>query len=153
MIKVKLDIKPIPVPLLYQPIYKLIMLLAVLKYGTSKPHTSTFLKLHLYLWGLRSEENYTVLKQLQKKERNTVLPWSFEPALDKVVTIAIINNYCKQEIKSTELQIQITPEGKTLLQKIEELELFSEDISKIKEIGIIPQTSIKAASSNWKINI
>jgi hypothetical protein len=152
MIEVTLDIKPIPVPLLYQPVYKLIMLLAVLKYGTSKPHNATFLKLHLYLWGLRSEENYTVLKQLQKKERNTVLPWSFEPALDKVVTIAIINKYCTKEIKSTELQIQITPEGTTLLQKIEELELFSEDISKIKGIGIIPQTSIKAASSNWKIN-
>lgn len=152
MIEVTLDIKPIPVPLLYQPVYKLIMLLAVLKYGTSKPHNATFLKLHLYLWGLRSEENYTVLKQLQKKERNTVLPWSFEPALDKVVTIAIINKYCTKEIKSTELQIQITPEGTTLLQKIEELELFSEDILKIKGIGIIPQTSIKAASSNWKIN-
>jgi hypothetical protein len=152
MIEVKLDIKPIPVPIIYQPIYKLIMLLAVLKYGTSKSHNATFLKLHLYLWGLRSEENYNVLKQLQKKERNSILPWSFEPALDKVVTIAIINNYCTKEIKSTELQIKITSEGESLLQKIEGLELFNEDISKIKAIGIIPQSSIKTASSNWKLN-
>ena len=153
MIEVKLDIKPIPVPIIYQPIYKLIMLLAVLKYGTSKPHNATFLKLHLYLWGLRSEENYNVLKQLQKKERNSILPWSFEPALDKVVTIAIINNYCTKEIRTAELQIKITNEGESLLQKIEDLELFNEDISKIKAIGIIPQSSIKTASSNWKLNI
>lgn len=152
MIEVKLDIKPIPVPILYQPVYKLIMLLAVLKYGTRKPHNSTFLKLHLFLWGLRSEENYNVLVQLQKKERNTILPWSFEPALDKVVTIAIINNYCTKEIKSNELQVKITSEGESLLQKIEGLELFNEDISKIKAIGIIPQSSIKTASSNWKLN-
>jgi len=152
MIEVKLDIKPIPVPIIYQPIYKLIMLLAVLKYGTSKPHNATFLKLHLYLWGLRSEENYNVLKQLQKKERNSILPWSFEPALDKVVTIAIINNYCTKEIRTAELQIKITNEGESLLQKIEDLELFNGDISKIKAIGIIPQTYIKTANSNWKLN-
>lgn len=152
MIEVELNIKPIPVPIIYQPIYKLIMLLAVLKYGTSKPHNATFLKLHVYLWGLRSEENYNVLKQLQKKERNSILPWSFEPALDKVVTIAIINNYCTKEIKSAELQIMITTEGESLLKKIEDLELFNEDISKIKAIGIIPQSSIKTANSNWKLN-
>ena len=153
MIQVKLDIKPIPVPVLYQPIYKLIMLLAVLKYGTRKPYNATFLKLHLYLWALRSEENYNTLVQLQKKERNSILPWSFEPALDKVVTIAIINNYCTKEIKSTELQIKITTEGESLLQKIEDLELFNEDLSKIKAIGIIPLSSIKMANSNWKLNL
>ena len=152
MIKVELDIKPIPVPLLYQPVYKLVLLLAVLRYGTSKPHNSTFLKLHLYLWGLRSEENYNVLMQLKKTERNSILPWSFEPALDKVVTIAIINNYCTKEIKSNELQIKITAEGESFLKKIEGLELFSEDISKIKAIGIIPLSSIKTASGNWKLN-
>lgn len=153
MIEVKLDIKPIPVPIIYQPIYKLIMLLAVIKYGTRKPHNTTFLKLHLYLWGLRSEENFNVLKQLQRKERNSIMPWSFEPALDKVVTIAIINNYCTKEIKSAELQIKITTEGESLLQKIEGLKLFKEDISKIKAIGIIPQSSIKTASNNWKLNL
>jgi predicted transcriptional regulator len=152
MIDVKLDIKPIPVPLLYQPVYKLVMLLAILKYGTSKPHNATFLKLHLYFWSLRSEENYSVLLQLKKKQRNSILPWSFEPALDKVVTIAIVNNYCTNEIKSTELQVKITSRGESFLQKIEDLELFCEDILRIKTIGNIPQTSIKSASSNWKLN-
>jgi hypothetical protein len=153
MIEVELNIKPIPVPIIYQPIYKLIMLLAVLKYGARKPHNATFLKLHLYLWGLRSEENYNVLKQLQKEERNSILPWSFEPALDKVVTIAIINNYCTKEVKSAELQIKITTEGESLLQKIEDLDLFNEDISKLKAIGIISQSSIKMANNNWKLNL
>lgn len=153
MIEVKLDIKPIPVPILYQPVYKMIMLLAVLKYGAGKSQNSTFLKLHLYLWGLRSEVNYNVLKQLQKKERNTILPWSFEPALDKVVTIAIINNFCTKEIKSKELQIKLTAEGHSLLQRIEDLELFTEDISRIKAIGVISQSTIKTASNNWKLNL
>ncbi|MBB2144632.1 hypothetical protein GM921_03995 [Pedobacter sp. LMG 31464] len=151
MIEVKLDIKAIPVPLRYQPIYKIIILLAILRYGTSRPYNSTFLKLHLYMWALRSEENYEILLSVKQKKRDTIVPWIFEPSLDKIVTLAVINGLCKREILSNELQIQIVDSGLELLTKIEQMNLFNEDIGKIKQIGIIPQTSISKANSNWEI--
>lgn len=151
MIEVKLDIKPIPVPLVYQPIYKIIMLLAILQYGTSRPHNSTFLKLHLYMWALRSEENYDILLSVKKRQRNSVVPWIFEPSLDRIVTLAIINGFCKREVLSNELQIQILDPGVELLRKIEEMNLFIEDISKIRAIGIIPQSLMASANNKWEI--
>lgn len=151
MIEVKLDIKPIPVPLIYQPIYKIIMLLCILRYGTPKPHNSTFLKLHLYMWALRNNENYNLLLAIKKKERDSVVPWIFEPSLDRIVTLAVINGLCKREILSTELQIQITEIGLKLLEKVEKLDLFTDDITKIKTIGNIPQASILRANSKWEI--
>ena len=153
MIKAKLDIKPIPVPSIYQPIYKLILLLAVLKYGTRKPHNCTFLKLHLYLWALRTVDNFESLKALKKSNIDSMLPWTYEPGLNKLVTIALVNNYCTRAIISNELQITLTEEGDSFIKEIERRNLFSEDIEKIKKIGIISQVKVKKASSNWKFNL
>jgi hypothetical protein len=153
MIEVSLEIKPIPVPMIYQPIYKLIMLLAVLKYGSSKPHKSTFLRLHLYLWALRSDENYNVILQLKRKERETILPWSFEPGLESVVTLSIVNKYCVKEILNKELNIKLTPLGDDLLKRIESFDFVKDDLQKIKNIGIIPQNKIESANKKWKLNL
>lgn len=153
LINIKLDIKPIPVPIIYQPIYKVILLLAILKYGTAKPHNAVFLKLHLYMWALRSEENLKVLYDLKRGFRSTISPWTFEPGLEKTITLAIINDFCTREIKSNELKIQLTSQGDSFIKKIERSKYFLEDFDKIKSIGIIPQNTIQAANSNWKINI
>lgn len=151
MIDVKLDIKAIPVPLVYQPIYKIIMLLAILKFGTSRPYNATFLKLHLYMWALRSDENYNILLSIKKRERDSIVPWIFEPSLDRIVTLAVINGLCKREVLSSELQIQITEDGIQLLTKIQGLNLFTDDIAKIKDVGIVPQSQIVRANSKWEI--
>lgn len=151
MIDVKLDIKAIPVPLTYQPIYKIIMLLAILKFGTARPYNSTFLKLHLYMWALRSDNNYQILLAIKNKKRDSIVPWIFEPSLERIVTLGVMNGLCKREILSGELQIQILDSGISLLNKIEEMEIFTEDILKIKTIGIIPQTAILRANNKWEI--
>ncbi|MGE6354868.1 hypothetical protein ACQKCJ_13465 [Flavobacterium sp. NPDC079362] len=152
-INTELDTKPIPVPIIYQPIYKLILLLAILKYGTAKPYNSIFLKIHLYMWGLRSVENLEVLKDLKKGIRNSISPWTFEPGLEKTITLAIINDLCTREVKSNELKIQLTPLGESFILKIEKSKHFIEDFQKIKSIGIIPQNVIQSANHNWKINL
>lgn len=153
IINVELDIKAIPVPIMYQPVYKLILLLAILRYGTSKPYNAVFLKLHLYMWAMRSQENLEVLLDLKKGLRNNISPWTFEPGLEKTITLAIINDFCTREIKSKELKIQLTSQGITFITKIEKSKHFLEDFQKIKSIGIIPQNTIQTANNNWKINI
>ncbi|RZK26832.1 MAG: hypothetical protein EOO43_01600 [Flavobacterium sp.] len=151
MIEVSLNNKPIPVPIKFQPIYKVILLLAILKYGTIKPYNATFLKLHLYMWGLRDDSNLQILLDIKNKRRNSITPWIFELALEKTVTLGIINKLCKREIKSGELQICLEQKGLDLLEKIQELKIFETDINKIKSVGIIPQARILTVNKTWEI--
>ncbi|QEC76911.1 hypothetical protein [Mucilaginibacter ginsenosidivorax] len=151
MIDVKLDIKAIPVPLRYQPIYKIVMLLAVLRYGCAKPYAATFLKLHLYMWALRSNENQQILTAIKTKTRDSIVPWVFEPALDQVITLAVINDFCSRTIRAADLQIEIKEKGLEFLTKLEALELFAEDIGRVKDIGVVPQSLIAAVNKKWEL--
>ena len=151
MIDIKLDLKGIPVPIRYQPIYKIVMLLAVLKYGCQKPNNCNLLKLHLYMWALANEENLKILLEIKGKIRTSVVPWVFQPAMSKVITLAVINGLCKRDIKSTDLQVQLMPEGAEVLRKIEALDIFTAEINKIKAVGIIPASTITSVNKNWKL--
>lgn len=151
MIDVRLDIKPIPIPLRYQPIYKIVMLLTILRFGCARPYSATFLKLHLYMWGLRSTENQVILTAIKKKDRNSIVPWMFEPALDQVITLAVINGFCSRDIRGSHLVIELTEKGQDFLTKLEQLGLFSDDIARVKEIGITPQTIIAEVNKNWEL--
>ncbi|RZJ98696.1 MAG: hypothetical protein EOO46_24630 [Flavobacterium sp.] len=151
MINVTFNNNAIPVPIKFQPVYKVIILLALLRYGTAKPHNATFLKLHLYMWALRDEKNLDILYKIKNKQRQNLTPWSFEVSMEKTVTLAVINQLCERSLKSGELQVSITTKGLELLQKIETMGLFADDLSKIKTIGNIPQSTILAANKNWEI--
>ncbi|PWS28701.1 hypothetical protein DHW03_02315 [Pedobacter yonginense] len=151
MIDVKLDIKAIPVPLRYQPIYKIVMLLAVLRFGCSKPYAATFLKLHLFMWALRSIENQKILTDIKNKTRHSIVPWVFEPALDQVITLSVINGFCSRTVRGADLQIEIKEKGQDFLTKLEALGLFADDISRVKEIGIVPQNVIAAVNKKWEL--
>lgn len=151
MIDVKLDIKAIPIPLRYQPIYKIVMLLSVLRFGCSKPYAATFLKLHLFMWSLRSTENQQILAAIKNKDRDSVVPWVFEPALDQAITLAVINGFCNRIIRGADLQIELTEKGQEFLTKLDALGLFSEDIARVKEIGVVPQNVIAAVNKKWEL--
>ncbi len=144
--------KPIPVPLIYQPIYKLVVLLAILRYGTSKPYKAPLLSLHVFMWGLRSEENYKVVSSIANKSRDTLAPWTFEPGLDKTIILGVVNNYCTREIVSKNLEIKLTRAGEDFLRQVEEIGVFEDDINKLKSLGIIPKSIITKASTNWALN-
>ena len=151
MIDVKLDLKGIPVPIRYQPIYKIVMLLAILRYGCQKPHNANLLKLHLFMWGLRDEVNFAVLMDIKTKRRTSVVPWVFEPAMNKVITLGVINSLCEREIKNGFLQVRILPEGLRVLERITELDVFTPEINKIKNIGVLPQSTITEVNKNWEL--
>lgn len=152
MINVNLDLKPIPAPLEYQPIYKIALLICILKYGCSKPHNATLLKLHIYMWALLTEENLNILLEAKAGTRTSLVPWTFQPGMEKVITLSIINGFCIREIKSALFQVKLTSGGAELINRLEAEGIFTEKIDQIKRIGIIPQKTIKLLNSNWKIN-
>ena len=152
-IQVSLKNKPIPLPTIYSAEYKLIILLFILKYCARSNGGCNFLKLHLYMWSLRSDENYNVLLDLKNKVRANFLPWSFEPGLDKTVALGLINDLCLKKIKAGELQLYITDKGANLIEEIERSGFLKEDVDKIKRIGYIPQSLLNRANSNWILDI
>lgn len=143
--KVIFQKKPIPVPLNYQPIYKIAVILTILKFGTGGQleGKASISKLHLYAWGLRTEENYNVLLRLANNSNLPSNIWSFEPALQNALIIALVKDYCKREKKSSQVYFVINEKGERFVEFIIANQLFTDVINKVQAIGNITESRIK----------
>jgi hypothetical protein len=151
MIKMTLEGKGIPVPLIFQPVYKMIMLLAVLKYGTRRPHVAPLSTVHVYMWALRTEENFKILMDLSIGARNSIVPWSFEPGLKQMINLAVVNGFCERVIRPYSFEIKLTVVGEDILQEIVSLDVFEKDLIKLRTIGIVTKAKLQNANKNWSI--
>lgn len=151
MIDIKLISKPISQPIRYNAYYKLVLLLALLKNCTRRPHKAPLSIIHLLFWSLRNENNYQVILDFAQKRSNTLVPWSFESGLDKIITLSFIKGYCNKSITNSILEIQITDKGRKVLDEIKDLNLFSDELKRIENIGILHKTRVDKANSNWKL--
>jgi hypothetical protein len=150
MINIKLDEKKTSVSIRYNAYYKLVILLTIINYCGGKNKVSLQL-IHLLFWSLRDDNNYQVLYDLKSGSRNTLIPWSFEFGIEKVLALGYIEEYIHKKIVSNTLEIEITQKGINVLKSITEYELFHEEIEKIKNIGKIPKTKLDRANNNWKL--
>ena len=150
MIDIKLTNKPISEPIRYNAYYKIVVMLAIIKY-MSFNKKSTINLLHLAFWSLRTDENYKVLVEFSNNVRNTLVPWSFEEGVEKILGLAFINEFCEKVITADGLEIKITTKGEEILNKIENLKLFEEDLTKIKAVKRIAKTKVSNANKNWTI--
>lgn len=151
MINIILDEKKTSVSIRYNAYYKLVILLAIINYCGSKNKASLQL-IHLLFWSLRDENNYQVLFDLKKGNRATLIPWSFEYGIEKVLALGYIEEYIKRtKLSDNTLEIEITQKGIDVLNSIIENNLFEEEIEKIKKIGKIPKTRLEKANNNWKL--
>ena len=127
--------------------------MALLDKCTYSPSKAPLSLIHLVFWSLRNETNYSVIVDFAEKRRNTLVPWSFEPGLDKVLTLSFIKGFCEKVIigKSDSLEIKITEEGKKVLKEIKDLKLFEEELSRIENIGKLSKSRINKANLNWKL--
>lgn len=107
--------------------------------------------IHLVFWSLRNNKNYQVLYDLKKNNRSSLIPWTFEFGIEKVLALGYIEKYIQRKIVTDTLEIEITKKGIDVLNSITEYELFQEEIKKIKSIGKIPKTKISRANNNWKL--
>lgn len=150
MINIELDEKPISVSIKYNGYYKLVLLLAIIKYcGYSKKATLELI--HVVFWSLRNDQNYAVLFDLSKQTRRTLVPWSFEPGIDEVLSLGFINDFLERALVQEGLEIQISFKGEQIMSSINRLQLFQEEIEKIKNLGKIPKNRLTAANKNWTL--
>lgn len=150
MINVILDEKKTSVSIKYNAYYKLVILLTIINYCGRSNKASLHL-IHLVFWSLRNDTNYQVLYDLKKGNRNSLIPWSFEFGIEKVLALGYIEEYIQKKIVSETLEIKITQKGIGVLKSITDYELFQEEIDKIKSIGKISKTTISSANNNWKL--
>ena len=150
MIDIKLTSKAISIPIRHNAYYKLVVMLAIINYCANGKKASLYL-IHIIFWGLRNDENFKILYDFSNNIRNTLVPWSFESDIDKILSLAFIHFYCDRYITADGLEIKISNLGEDVLKKIEELELFKEDLSKIKSLGKIPKSRIINANKNWTL--
>ena len=150
MINIKLDQKPTSVSIRYNGYYKLVLLLAIIRYCGYGKKASLEL-IHIVFWSLRNNNNYQVLFDLSKQVRKSLIPWTFEHAIDEVLALGFINEYIERVIVGQTLEVKITDKGNDILNSINQFDLFQDEIHKIRELGVIPKTRLSFANKNWSL--
>ena len=86
--------KPIPLPAEYRPMYKIALIVMILKY-CCRGETSNLLKLHLFSWALTSEKNMKELRNYVTSNFSTDFSvWGIEPALNRALQLSIAEGIC-----------------------------------------------------------
>lgn len=150
MIDIILNQKPAFISIRYNGYYKLVLLLAIIKYCAYRRKASLVL-IHVVFWGLRNNDNYDVLYDFSKQIRKTLRPWTFEHGLDKVLALGYISQYIERVIVGEELEIRLTEEGDNIINSINDFQLFQDEIDKIKKLGKISKQRLFTANKNWSL--
>jgi hypothetical protein len=150
MINIILDEKKTSVSITYNAYYKLVILFAIINHCGSKNKASLQL-IHIMFWALRDDKHYQVLHDLKMNLRNSLIPWSFELGLEKVLAIGYIEKYLEKKIVTDQLEIVLTDKGLEILNSLKKDEIFQDEIKKIKAVGWIPKTKLEKANNNWKL--
>jgi hypothetical protein len=92
--KISFNKRPIPLPAEYRPMYKIALIVIILKY-CCRGETSNLLKLHLFSWALTSEKNMNELRYYVTSNFQTGFSvWGIEPALNRALQLAVAENIC-----------------------------------------------------------
>ncbi|MBE7685491.1 MULTISPECIES: hypothetical protein [Tenacibaculum] len=137
--------KPVYIPLHLQPIYRVSQILLILYINTGSSKSATISLLQTIAWAMRDEQNMKILIDYKNNLRNTLVPWCFEPALDKALIIALVNDYCIKQIGG---KIKLTPKGKKFVELINNNSLFKKQIDLLENIGDV--SKIISEKQNWK---
>jgi hypothetical protein len=150
MINIKLNPKPTSVSIRYNGYFKLVLLIAIIRYCGYGKKASLEL-IHIVFWSLRNENNFTVLLDLTSQARHNLIPWTFEHGINEVLALGYINEYIERVVVGQTLEMRITAKGIEILNSINQFDLFHDELYKIKLLGVIPKTRLTAANKNWSL--
>lgn len=143
--------KPIPLPAEYRPMYKIALIVMILKY-CCRGETSNLLKLHLFSWALASEKNMKELCDYVKSNFSTDLSvWGIEPALNRALQLSIAENICDL---INGKYYKLTKKGNKFFEMIKaDTDLFETEKAFLTFIGkgLITDKRITAMTHNWNL--
>jgi hypothetical protein len=132
MIEIIIEPKSVYLPLHLQPIYRVSQILLILNYNTGSSKSATISLLQTIAWSMRDEDNLKILMDYKEEKRHSLVPWCFEPALDKALILALVNGYCERLVGG---KIKLTKNGRKLIEIIIKNDLFKIQIASLKKIG------------------
>lgn len=141
--------RPIPIPADYRPMYKIALIVLILKI-CSRSEKASLLKLHLLSWSLKSEANMNKTREyIASNYKRDFSVWGIEPALNRALQLAVGENLCKiVDGKSYKL----TTRGSQFFNMIiSDIELFQKEKAFLEYIGKnkITDRRIAEISKNW----
>jgi len=143
--------RPIPLPAEYRPMYKISMIVIILKY-CCRGKTSNLLKLHLFSWALASEKNMKELRNYVTSNFKTDFSiWGIEPALNRALQLAVAENIC-EIVKGK--NYKLTEKGDKFFELIQaDHELFDTEKSFLSFIGKrhITENRITTMTKKWNL--
>jgi len=149
--KLSFSQRPIPIPAEYRPMYKIGLLVLILKL-CCRGDRSNLLKLHLFSWALTSEKNMQKLRDYINSNFQTEMSvWGIEPALNRGLQLAVADGIC--EIIDGK-SYKLTEKGLKFYEIInEDIDLFSIEKSFLSFIGKskITDTRINAMTKQWNL--
>lgn len=143
--------RPIPIPADYRPMYKIALLVLILRL-VCRAETASLLKLHLFSWALTSENNLLKLREyVTSNFQSDFSVWGIEPALNRALQLAIAENIC--EVVNG-MSYKLTEKGFKFFEMINaDKELFDKEKAFLNFIGKskITDNRLKAMSNQWII--
>ncbi|SNR15796.1 hypothetical protein [Tenacibaculum jejuense] len=146
MIEIISNPKSVYVPIHLQPVYRVSQILLILNYNTGSSKSATISLLQTIAWAMRDEGNLKILMDYKEEKRHSLVPWCFEPALDRALILALVNQYCERLIGG---KIRLTKKGKKLVELVIKDNLFKTQITSLKEIGDV--SKILTEKQTWQV--
>lgn len=144
--------RPIPIPADYRPMYKIAMIVLILKL-CCRSSKSSLLKLHLFSWVLTSENHANILNEyIAKGFTGEFSVWGIEPALNRALQLATAENIC--EIIDGKNYILTADRGMKFYNMIAaDSDLFAKEKVLLSSIGKnkITDTRINEMTKQWSI--
>lgn len=143
--------RPISVPADYRPMYKIGIIVMILKI-CCRAERGGLLKLHLLSWALKSSKNMDLVRQyIANNYKNEFSVWGIEPALNRALLLAVAEGICEIIEGKT---YQLTEKGNKFYKMIvADNELLEEEKSFLKFVGKnkITDSRIDAISKQWSL--
>ena len=143
--------KPIPVPISYRPMYKISEIILILKIACIK-ETSSLLKLHLFSWAFKSDENTNVLRRyIENGFQGNFEVWGIEPSLNRALQFVLAEGLCGM---TKDKKYKLTLRGSNFFEfLVKDEELFKDEKLFLKFVGKtkITDSRISEMSKSWVV--
>ncbi len=150
MINIETTYKPVVVPVSYMPIYRVIVLLGILKFCTFNDKMKANIKsIHLYLWAFSNKENYIALESIKNKTSNCIPPWSMDKDINKILSIALGNSWCECKYEKSDFIVSLTLKGDFFLRELLKNKEMTDCLNIISNIGYIPENRLSKLIIDW----
>lgn len=144
--------RPISIPADYRPMYKIAIIVLILKY-CCRASKSSLLKLHLFSWALTSKRHALLLSEyINDGYKGDFSIWGIEPALNRALQLATAEKIC--EIIDGKNYVLTNDIGLKFYNKIAaDKELFNEEKTFLLSIGKskITDSKINAMTKQWSL--